>query len=76
MNDAILKFRRYEDASLGWTAPCPLRRCWGQTKWLLMVFTVNEGFKVEIYELEKPVSETIKAIYADCEKKCRKMTKF
>ena len=30
MNDAILKFRRYEDASLGWTAPCRLRRCWNE----------------------------------------------
>ena len=30
MNDAILKFRRYKEASLGWTAPYPLRRCWDE----------------------------------------------
>ena len=28
MNNAILKFRRYEDASLGWTAPCLLSHYW------------------------------------------------
>lgn len=30
MNDAILKFRRYKEASLGWTAPYSLRRCWDE----------------------------------------------